>query len=80
MKVMCINNGKLRNHLGKINSAPELIEGETYTVIGISNTGHGYILLEVKHGEQFSGFTKERFIPLSEIDETELVNQRLQTA
>lgn len=71
MKVICINNGPLKNSIGKVWCAPELIEGHTYTVI--NEIKNSYTLKEVSIEEgNFHGFNKDRFIPLSEIDETEI--------
>lgn len=69
MKVICINNGLMKNNLGQFYAAPELKESEIYTVV---RDGECVIeLFEVKTPFGFTGFTKSRFIPLSSIDETE---------
>jgi len=49
-----------------------LKEGAIYTVIGFAEETGGYILSEVRHpNEPSSAWKRKRFIPLSEIDETE---------
>lgn len=77
MRVICINNGPLTER-GIKSSAPELTEGEVYTVTGLSATG-GYVLKEVtpKQNRSFYvlGWIKDRFIPLSTIDETEMIRE-----
>lgn len=63
MRVICIDNA----------SAEELTEGDVYTVIGENPSGAGYYLEEVEPTGGYWGFRKYRFVPCSEIDETELV-------
>lgn len=71
---MCINNKDGVHEVASL----LLRVGEKYTVVGQSSKG-GYILEEIKFnpksGKSLS-FTKERFIPLSDIDETELIKER----
>lgn len=68
MQVICINAfGDWSN---------QLKEGGNYTVIG-NDCDEGYILREIKHpmSSLEYGFKKHRFIPLSSIDETEMVRE-----
>lgn len=71
MRVICINN----SFISGAGNEPELLcllkEGETYTVVNTVNYGLGYILQEVEHPNSKRGFSVKRFIPLSNIDETE---------
>ena len=73
MKVMCIDD----NFLIKDGNEPKI--GEVVTVIDICEINKGnYILSEYpvsKNGIPLC-FIPNRFIPLSDIDETELVKQR----
>lgn len=72
MKVICINNGPLENNAGEIWTAPELAEVTTYTII---RCVAGYHLKEVEC-KLAGGFDKRRFIPISTIDEMELLEHR----
>jgi hypothetical protein len=71
MKVICIDASD-----GYFSLASKLLkEGETYTVIGepLNGLGTGYLLAEAKlPNHPISGFMKDRFIPLSNINEREL--------
>lgn len=80
MKVICINGVRL-GELSKIFNIPasvaELIyEGEIYTVTDTQTTrfGTGYILEERSPNMLYNA---KRFVPLSTIDETELIKERL---
>ena len=79
MKVLCID-GVVKGLKGvtgrKAEKHEEIYEGDVYTAIDevvAYNGEEGYILLE---RGPFASYRKRRFIPLSEIDETELVNQK----
>lgn len=67
-KVICINASD-----GYWGLASKMLkEGNVYTVIGDTFKPGGYILKEVTHpNEPFTAWKSTRFIPLSEIDETE---------
>lgn len=69
MKVVCVNNSVLTNTFGFSQPAPQLKEGNTYTVIRVTILG-GYILAEVNPLPGFDCFNPERFVPISDIDET----------
>lgn len=73
MKLICISN-KFRNHI-----MPPLIVGEVYTSFGRSeHYPDGYYLEEIPFtaiGSKAS-YHEKHFIPLSDIDETELLKQR----
>lgn len=72
MRVICINAGIVEGF-----DAPELKEGEIYTVIGFLGD-IGYYLEEVS--SVGGPFYIQRFSPLSEIDETTFErNYNLQT-
>jgi hypothetical protein len=77
MKVICIDAGNKKRGDGSIGDATELIEGAVYTVVDetMSQYGtYGFLLKEVKstyHDEGY--FRSDRFVPLSDIDEMELV-------
>lgn len=60
-------------------SANNISEGESYDVIGETNTKKSWILSgrDLCKCGAIHGFFKWRFIPLSGIDETELVNEFL---
>lgn len=80
MRVICIHNGYIKTEdTGLILNAPELKEGEAYTVISDTPKGLAYILAEIK-SKKAMGYSKRRFIPLSEIDEMELVTSNKETA
>jgi hypothetical protein len=70
MKVICIDASNQQN-----DGTPNVIEGDIYTVIGETDTCEAYILEELKRGLHQDGtecgYCKKRFIPTSEIDETE---------
>lgn len=80
MRVLCINSDwqsvkKWERVLDSIKSFfgfpyPHPISGEEYTVL--SEEGGFYVLLEFSLDEEWE---KKWFIPLSEIDEMELVNK-----
>lgn len=75
MRVICIDNSDMG--LGK---CPELTEGAEYTAIQCDVYPQNYQLLEVlfdpADGISVS-YNKCRFIPLSEIDEKDLVNKKI---
>lgn len=77
MKVMCINNSS--HKCSKMDKIPV---GEIVTVVGESPFHDGYYIQEYlldKDGYKCS-YAKKHFAPLSDIDETELAEQReLQT-
>lgn len=71
MKVLCINTGPIWNpYLKQSFSTPELTEGEPYIVEKVTYSGD-YQLVGVKCNF-VCGFRHERFIPISDIDETEM--------
>lgn len=75
MKVLCIDNKKFPSPYKSATNAGLLAEGEIYTVIdnGISKEGYPiYILKGLKSKSEEGGFWVERFIPISDIDETEM--------
>lgn len=76
--VICINNGPMANTKGNVISAPELKEGVIYTVIEVTKNyivKRAFILEEVSLDKGWCGYNPKRFIPLSEIDETEMVRE-----
>ncbi len=79
MRVICIENAVL-NKMYCTTEGNLLEVGKTYTVIGEGvnpDTGNEcYVLSEVKSTNRIGGFNKSRFIPLSNIDELELVNKK----
>ncbi len=73
MRVICINNGPLWNRVVKaMLSAPELIEGDSYTVE--NSAPSGYILKEVKSEVKGTdgGYKAARFIECSDINECKM--------
>ena len=71
MKVICIDS-KPRHY----DEPTGLTEGMLYTVIRITEKRfgqYGYVLKEIDAGYP-GAFEESRFIPCSDIDETELVN------
>lgn len=74
-KVICIDASNQ-----SYDGTPNVVEGNIYTVVGETVTEQSYILSELSRGVVSSGniggFKKSRFIPLSQIDETELLQQR----
>lgn len=81
MKVICIDSSNQLN-----DGTPDVIEGQIYTVIGETSAKQSYILEGMDRGDDcicdlgygIGGYRKTRFIPLSEIDETELAKEREQ--
>lgn len=76
MKVMCIND-TIHEMTGN-KFMPKLRIGETYTVVDETEyRGHFfYLLLEFIDPNFKYWYEKEQFIPLSNIDETELIKER----
>jgi hypothetical protein len=83
MKVICIDGVKTgvvgERGLLIAGKAEEIYEGETYTVCGnnVVNGKRGYFLSE---RPPYASYRVERFLPLSEINEMEIVeacNERL---
>lgn len=77
MKVLCIIAGNRGN--GKMNPHKKLEEGVVYNVLNevmandrFGNSVPAYELYEFPGG----GWERDRFIPLSQIDEMELLEQR----
>ena len=79
MKVICVNNGNIKTSRNEMVSAPELVEGKTYTVEQCEFTLSAYHVLEMPF-DPSDGYpviySKSRFIPCSTIDEMELLEQR----
>jgi len=71
-KVMCIKQGEWRDFYGDIANGPRY--GETCTVDRL-NSQKFYILKEWPRSHD-GGHDPERFIPLSSIDETEMVREK----
>ncbi len=81
MKAMCIKDGQWKNEFGHNPNGPKY--GEEVTIIGESeNHPDSWILFGYEYDSSgiLHSYHKCHFIPLSEIDETELAEQRLQTA
>lgn len=73
MKVICIDNSPY-GYIGHV--APECLKvGEIYTVLKVVNND-GYLLVEVEHPSPFGYWDQRRFIPCSDIDEMQLLQQR----
>lgn len=73
LKVICIDNSNLGH-----GTATELTEGQEYTVLNelLAPSGElGYLLAEVKSDQWKGTFYSKRFIPVSNIDETEFVRE-----
>jgi len=71
MKVICIDVKPYNN-----GTCEELVVGETYTVVNSFIYGEKilvYQLEELPPPTPFHGYDSRRFIPVSEIDETEFV-------
>lgn len=78
MKVMCIKSGKWVSKTGRDGWGPQY--GETCTVVDESNSAYQLAEYYVNPVDGVrESYIKKHFIPLSDIDETELVNE-LQTA
>lgn len=78
MKVVCIDAG-MRNYSWTDPKAPELIEGAIYDVIegkGWHRITNDWVDCYYIVGHPDFGFAKDRFIPLSDISETELIKER----
>lgn len=79
MKVICINGNHINNPGVPNNTPVGLIEGEIYTVIEVMThpiwKSTGYLLAEIKSDAYMGGFLAERFAPISEIDETEMIRE-----
>lgn len=83
MKVICVNNGPMIGRDGDVSSCKELIEGKVYNVNDSKYNSDAYEVDGHRFCPEVGGYVdyyKSRFIPLSEIDETELAEQRLQHA
>lgn len=79
MKVLCINNKFLDKACNRNEYLSQLKEFEEYTVTQFTPDFFDgfYHLLEIPTPPTI-GFAAERFVPLSEIDEMELVNERVE--
>lgn len=80
MKVICIDASPGKGYNKKTN----LIEGNVYTVLEVFtdciDNCTGYLLKEIRSINCIDGiYMADRFIPLSEQDENELVNQKEET-
>lgn len=81
MKVLCIDASNQVN-----DGTPNVIEGEVYTAIGVTITDTSFILKELDRGNDClnvqlgirttGGYSKRRFVPISNIDEKELIKER----
>lgn len=74
MKVICIDGVKKGciERMGKVAPAEaEVFEGETYTVVG-EEQHSGNIYYELSERDAKYLYHKDRFAPLSSIDETEM--------
>jgi len=58
-RVICKTNGAIVNEIGNVWTAPELVDGATYTVWRYRNGG--VLLCEVKIAPGFGGFCLQRF-------------------
>jgi len=70
MRVICIDNKYQEKFL---------TDGQEYTVVGVHSDSGYYKLQEIpinKFTGAEAGFNPKRFIPLSNIDELELVNKK----
>lgn len=82
MKVICIN-GLKKGQTGlsgiSARSVEVIYEGEAYNVINEeTHFGHVYYFLDERpHG---TGYNAKKFMPCSDIDELELVNEKMETA
>lgn len=68
MRVLCLNGYE-----------GVLSEGEVYTVSEVTHKGN-YLLEEVEPPQPYSSFRKERFVPLTDSPETEVVEEILMGA
>lgn len=68
MRVLCLNGYE-----------GVLSEGEVYTVREVTDRGN-YLLEEVEPPQPYSSFRKERFVPLTDSPETEVVEEILMGA
>jgi len=74
MKVICIDASKGV----KTGEMPTFKEGDVLTVMQDPDYPNSYRILEYLYNSSgtFQGWLKKRFVPLSDIDEIELVKQR----
>lgn len=72
MKVICINNKPINGFKNK--NLSHLTEGETYIVTKKYLTASGRYNYHLQEVNYF--YSQVRFIPCSDIDEKELVNQK----
>ena len=76
-RVMCIDNKTIWHSNGTHSTGEGLIEGEIYTVaddtiyIHLNNEKECYLIVEFNHLKLI-----RRFIPVSDIDEIELINSK----
>lgn len=75
MKVICID-AKWRPHTTPDKNNFRLVESENYTVLGEFKGSSGRYGYELMENAGDSLYDKDRFIPLSEIDELILVNNK----
>ncbi len=79
MRVICIDNGPKKESCHPNSIITKLVEGNIYTVVRqlLDNGGDlSYILEEVKSCGYMGAFLATRFIPVSNIDEKELIKER----
>lgn len=65
-KVICINNGPMKNNRGLVPPAPQLSEGTIYTVKSVSPGGKAILLVEEVAFDDYRGFNSSRFRPIVE--------------
>lgn len=82
MKVLCIDASSINVFGHDTGRKSGLVEGEVYTVIGQRKLFGimGYFLEEAVAPNDDGHYRSNRFIPCSDIDELELVKEKLETA
>ena len=73
MRVMCINNKPINGYNLTNNELHKIKEGKCYTVTKFTMTPNGYGKYDLLGVDHDNGFSTLRFIPLSDIDETEFI-------
>lgn len=78
MKVICIDVSFSYTRNGKPHKGAHPKEGEIVTVTGQDGEDYYFLLEYPTIGKQKCSWIKSKFIPLSNIDETELVKEKLE--
>ncbi len=76
MRVVCINNKPIYGFNLTNIGLEKIEEGKTYEVTNFEMTPNGFGKYDLKGIINKDGYSVLRFIPVSDIDETELIRER----